>query len=193
MKLKIRRLLKNNYRLCLGFLKDTKKYILFSCFVFLLSSLIGFIFPVFFKGEIFNYLQTISASIENLSLFEIISFIFFNNLKSAFLALFFGIAFGIIPLVALISNGYILGFVANYVFNQDGIFVLWKILPHGIFELPAILISVAIGLNLGFNVLNKKFKFKEYFLRAIRFFVLVIIPLLIIAAIIEGSLIYFLK
>jgi stage II sporulation protein M len=140
-----------------------------------------------------NFLQQISSKVESMNLLQIILYIFTNNIKSAFIVLFLGFAFGVIPLFALITNGYLLGFVVNYAFNREGIFILWKIFPHGIFELPAVLISIAIGLKLGFNVLNRKFKFKEYFLRSIRFFISVVIPLLVIAALIEGSLIYFLR
>jgi stage II sporulation protein M len=57
--------------------------------------------------------------------------------------------FAITPLVVLVVNGYVLGFVANKSVGSQGILVLWRLMPHGIFEIPAIIISIAVGIRLG--------------------------------------------
>ena len=103
-----------------------------------------------------------------------------------------GILFGIYPLFATIANGFILGFVASISVSEVGFLVLWRILPHGIFELPAIFISFGLGLKIGsFIFQKKKFKsLKNYSLNSLKVFVFIIIPLLIIAAVIEGALIF---
>ena len=74
-----------------------------------------------------------------------------------------------------------------------GYFSLWKILPHGIFELPSIIISFALGIKLGMFVFakNPSKEFKKRFVLGLKTFVFVILPLLVIAAIIEGLLIGF--
>ena len=99
---------------------------------------------------------------------------------------------GIYPVVATIANGFILGFVASMAVSSEGFFVLWRIFPHGIFELPAIFISFGLGLKIGtFIFQKKKFEsFKKYFMNSLKVFLFIIIPLLIIAAIIEGGLIF---
>jgi len=105
--------------------------------------------------------------------------------------MFFGIMLSIFPVLSALVNGYVLGFVASKVSAGSGFFVLWRLLPHGIFELPALFISLGLGLKLGTFVFQKK-KLKtlrEYLFETIRVFFFIIIPLLIIAAIIEGSLI----
>jgi len=104
----------------------------------------------------------------------------------------FGVFLGIFPVISTIANGYLLGFVANFAIQENGIFSLWRIFPHGIFELPAVFISFALGLRIGASVLNRKrfSKFNENFISCLKVFVLIVIPLLIIAAIIEGSLIF---
>lgn len=94
----------------------------------------------------------------------------------------FGILLGILPFLALVVNGYVLGFVANQAIAIDGIFVLWRLLPHGIFEIPAILISTALGIRLGTDLKN----IKKNFISSIRIFLLIVIPLLVIAGLIEG-------
>jgi stage II sporulation protein M len=118
-------------------------------------------------------------------------FIFFNNLKSSFFGMSFGILFGIFPILVTIFNGYLLGFVSAFSVAGGGVLSLWKLLPHGIFELPAIFLSLGLGLRLGTLVFQKnKQKFlKENILRSLKIFLLIVIPLLIIAAIIEASLV----
>jgi len=184
-----------NYKLCWKFLKETKNYIWFSVFLFFLFAVIGFIFPTFFKQQIFDYILGITLKLKDYSAIQLIGFIFFNNLKASFFAIVLGIALGVIPIIFTVTNGYLLGFVARYSVSENGFLVLWRILPHGIFELPAVLMSIGIGLKLGasFFKKNKKKTFKSKFIESIRFFVFVIFPLLLIAAIIEGILVFYLK
>ena len=55
---------------------------------------------------------------------------------------------------------------------------------------PMIELSFGLGIRLGFGVFSKE-KFKERFYHSFNVFLMIIIPLLIIAAIIEGLLIAF--
>ena len=95
-------------------------------------------------------------------------------------------------MITSIVNGYILGFVMLKSVQANGALVLWKLLPHGIFELPALFISLGLGVKLGAFIFKKnKIKtLKIYLFESARVFVFVILPLLFIAAIIEGSLIF---
>ncbi len=104
-----------------------------------------------------------------------------------------GIFLGFVPLVVAVVNGYVLGFVASKTVAVEGWLILWRLLPHGIFEIPAVLISIALGLKLGsflFTSKNKGWKeFWKWIKDVVRVFIFVIIPLLVIAGIIEGLLI----
>jgi len=192
MKLKT---ISKNYSLCWKFLNESRWYIVFSVGIFALMFLIGLIFPYFFREEIFTFIANMSGIIEGKSLIELIRFIFLNNIKASFIAIVSGITFGFFPLVVGITNGYLLGFVARAVATQEGIFVLWKLFPHGVFELPAIIISIGIGIKIGADLFRKdvKKKLKYNFKEGLRFFTFVVFPLILIAGIIEGLLIYFLK
>ena len=105
----------------------------------------------------------------------------------------FGIFLGIFPMVVAMLNGYILGFVALLSVSNEGIFVLWRLVPHGVFELPAVFISLGLGLKFGtfFFQKNKSESFRNYLWNSIKTFVFIVLPLLVIAAIIEGALIAF--
>ncbi len=135
---------------------DSKNYILFMIFLFLLSISLGFAFPKLFEAQLLKLIEELLRQTQGLGIFEMIGFIMFNNIKSSFFGLFFGLFFGILPMALIIVNGFLLGFVMHKVVLSEGIFVLWKLFPHGIFEIPAILISVGIGLRLGLFFLNIK-------------------------------------
>jgi len=178
-----------NYSACWKFLNESRWYVVFALGIFALSFLIGFIYPMFFREEIFGLIARIIETLEGKTTFELISFIFFNNLKASFMAIILGIILGIFPLITGIANGYVLGFVSRETASKEGLAVMWNLLPHGIFELPAIMLSIGIGLKIGTSVFRKKKNFEYNFKEGLRFFVFVIFPLLLIAGIIEGILI----
>ena len=180
-----------NYSACWKFFVQSRWHIVFSLGIFALMFLVGFAFPVFWRGEIFGFMKEMVAMLEGKSSFDIVIFIFFNNLRASFFAMILGIGAGIFPLVTGIINGYLLGFVSREVVNEGGMLVLWRLAPHGIFELPAILFSIGIGLKIGTGLFGKDVKknLRYNFREGLRFFVFVIFPLLLVAGIIEGVLI----
>jgi len=181
----------DNYSRCWDFLTESRWHVVFSLGIFSLFFLIGFMFPIFFRQEIADMIAGIILSLEGLNTYEITGFILLNNIKASFFAMVFGIGFGIFPLITGIFNGYILGFVARFAVEQNGIFTLWKLVPHGIFELPAIILSIGIGMKIGVDLFRGKWKglLKYNLGEGLRFFVFVILPLLIVAGIIEGILV----
>ena len=180
------------------FIKQTKKEIYIVCSVFLIFALLGFFvsMPEDTKQQLLDMLKQLMFQFQGKSLLETIWLIFSNNIRVSFFALVSGLLFGIIPIILAASNGTLIGFVANMAVAKEGILVLWKIFPHGIFELPAVIISMAVGLRLGKSVLGFRQK-KEttwgLFKESMLVFILVVFVLLFIAAIIEGFLVFFLK
>jgi len=160
--------------------------------MFIISVLIGFLFPVFFIDLIKKIISELAEKTKNMNFFQLLIFILENNLTTAFFGMLFGVFFGIFPLLLVIFNGYILGFVSNKTVDIAGFGVMLRLLPHGIFELPALVLSLGLGLKLGMFIFskNKKKYLYENFENSLRVFVYVILPLLIIAGIIETSLIF---
>jgi stage II sporulation protein M len=179
------------------YVKDSEIFIYAIIGIFLFFILIGFFIsaPQPIYDAIINYIQDILAKTENLSLLDTIFFIISNNVQSTFLSISFGVFFGIFPVVNAVVNGYVLGFVSSISVSNGGIFTLWRLLPHGIFELPAVFISLGLGLRTGMFVFQKdKLKsLKNYLINSFKVFLFIILPLLIIAGIIEGILISLLK
>ena len=214
----------------LKFIKQNLCYIYFIFGLFLLFGLIGFLFPIFFEEQIIEMVKGLIEKTYGLNTYELIAFIFTNNILSSFFAMILGIVFGIFSMFTIILNGYVIGFVGNLAVVEGGIFVLWRLLPHGIFEIPAIMISAGLGLKIGFSLVYdfvKKIKtvskylvfplifalivfsifsfipilimsfvdkdlrnrFFNNFNNSLNVFIFVVVPLLIVAGIIEGLLI----
>lgn len=193
--MKGRNILGENYSACWKFMRECRWFFVFAFGLFALMFLIGFAYPVFFREEIFMMIESLILGIEGLSVMGLIGFIFLNNLTASFLAMGLGILVGLFPLMTVVVNGYLLGFVAREAVMREGIFVLWRIFPHGIFELPAILISIGMGLRLGLSVVrgfggsDDKGSVGYVFRESLRVFVFVVFPLLVLAGVIEGLLI----
>ena len=185
---------RDNYTQSWNYIKESKNFIYFITTLFVLFSLIGFFLPVpeAIAEQIFRFIEDLLQKTQGMSQGELVKFIFFNNLQGSFFGMVLGVLLGIFPIISIIANGYVLGFVASISVQTVGASILWRLFPHGIFEIPALLISLGLGLKLGSFIFQKnKIKyFKEYLWNSLRVFVFVIIPLLIVAAIIEGSLIF---
>lgn len=221
-----------NYRKSWEYIKESRNFIYTVLIIFLLFAFIGAFVPApeFLEQQILEFIEELLRKTAEMSQGELMSFIFLNNLQSSFFGMIFGIALGIFSAITSVSNGYLLGFVSSKAVYEEGIFVLWRLLPHGIFELPALFISTGLGLKLGFPfiyryfkyywkrknifallagilflpfsiiltlILNKnlrKYQFKDFLFKvnnSLRVFLFIILPFLLIAAIIEGCLIFF--
>jgi len=85
-----------------------------------------------------------------------IAILFLNNLLVSLQMMIFGFFLGITPLIGLFTNGALLGSIIAGLEYQGAstlVFLSLGVLPHGIFELPAFIISAAFGLKLGFHLL----------------------------------------
>jgi len=175
--------LKKEYIESWRYLKESKNFIYVAIGIFVASFILAFFISPSetLLNYIFEFIQELLEKTQGMSTTKLIGFIFLNNFQSSF----FGMVLGVV---------YILGFVSSLTIVEQGAFSLWRILPHGIFELPAIFISLGLGLKLGSFVFEKnKFEtFKNFLRSSLRVFLFIVIPLLIIAGIIEGILISFL-
>lgn len=139
----------------------SKHYLIAAGLVFAFSWIYGALVttpPVSIQGSmegIRQIAETLEASKHPQLYFFL--FIFFNNAIKAILFVFFGALLGVLPVWVLVVNGMMLGFVlANQ--EQSGWIVFIKgILPHGIIELPAIIIACAYGIRFGFTLIKSLF------------------------------------
>ena len=185
--------LKKEYKKSWKYLIESKDFIYLIIGLFFVFAIVGFFvpFPESIIEKISELIKELLEKTEGMNQIELINYIFLNNLKASFFGMIFGILLGIYPILVAVVNGALVGFVASIVVAEEGIFSLWRLLPHGIFELPAIFISLGLGLKFGTFIFQKNISksFKKYFWNSLRVFLFIVLPLLVLAAIIEGSLI----
>ncbi len=193
---KISQKLHDRYNLCFDYLKESRNFIWIAIGIFFFFALIGFFVPLpeNIQNEIISYFKKLILETQNFNSWEMIEFLFINNSNATFIGLFSGFLFGIIPFFHAILNGFVLGFASAISVSENGLISLWRLFPHGIFELPAVFISLGLGFKLGSFIFfkNAKKKFREFFIKSINVYVFIILPLLVIAAILEGLLVVFL-
>lgn len=177
----------------LEYVYSLRKYLLIVVDIFILSLIVGLLVSVKNPELSENYLAIFKKSfgwIKALNPLLIMLLIFLNNAFKSLLALVLGIGLGIIPLLFIAGNGIILGMLADTISRQQGtLFVVAALLPHGIIEVPMILISAGIGLRLGHktypSLIGMKTNIKMELRDGIGFYIRVILPLLFVAAMVE--------
>ena len=120
--------------------------------------------------------------------------IFANNAVKTLLVIVLGIVFAIVPVVFIVVNGVAIGVVLHLATESKGFaYSMLAIVPHGLFELPGVLSGAAIGVMLGSKAIKRLFRRSEFKVgselsRALKIFVSIIVPLLLIGAITETYL-----
>lgn len=118
--------------------------------------------------------------------------IFVNNGFKTFLVIVLGLLCGVVPVVFILANGFAIGFLLHLSTESTGLFgSLLAIVPHGVFELPGVLLGASIGLLLGTRAIKRLLGKSESKLglelgQGLRFFWSVIIPLLLLGAFVEA-------
>jgi len=166
--------MKKNKSSIINYLKESKNYIIFIVALFFFCILVGILGAAQLASYIIPLLEDLVKRTENLQGIDLFIFIFLNNALTSLTALAAGILLGIFPIITTITNGIVLGFVMERTAGVLGFAQLWRILPHGIFELPAVFLSLALGLKLGFQPLLNYFK---YYIKNNK--VLVVLPFVI--------------
>lgn len=124
--------------------------------------------------------------------------IFLNNVRAVFFMMILGIGIGLFPAFSMLLNGILVGFVLR-IQQSAGLpldeLILKGLLPHGLFELPAIFIAAGYGLRLGITLVRRLFPSQRSIVQDIRSILKSGIPLfgflvvlLLVASIIESTL-----
>ncbi|MGC9443603.1 MAG: stage II sporulation protein M [Candidatus Methanospirareceae archaeon] len=178
------------------YLYSLRYYLLIVCILFVAAVAVGYLeyFSDLFSDSL-AWLQELSEGIEDLTerypswvifvMFFVV--IFLNNAFTCFLNILTGPLLGIFPIFSTLINGGLLGWLAH----EEGLVVFLAIVPHGMFELPAYFISLAIGLYLAREALRPKEsrQLKAKLGEGLLVYLRLILPLLFVAALVESALI----
>ncbi|MCA6213509.1 stage II sporulation protein M [Thermococcus sp. 101 C5] len=175
-------------------MKDNTKPLLLSFLLFFIGLFLGVTLSIHYEvHENVNIAPFLERELNEGKLS--FSYIFKNNLKVSLLLSFGGaLTFGGLTFLNLVFNGMNLGvlFYEALASNDIGIFLL-LILPHGIFEIPGLIIAGSAGFKIPYELLKFALGKKEEIISeedAKEFFKLVVISivLILIAAIIESKI-----
>ena len=163
--------------------------------IFLMGTLTGIVLPsksklIIFKSLTNKFLDIISSN-NLLTFFKI----FLNNSFVGLLLIALGFTI-FLPMLIILFNGLIIGLSADLSFRIGGLrpaMVLnlaAALLPHGIIELPALIICSILGLILGAKLFFKKKimpkeGFTALFIKVTKIYIFIILPLLLFAAFVE--------
>ncbi len=177
-----------------------KKKFLFSLFNFFFFLFLGMFYALQNKEEAILVMEAFSQKYSfalDYGFWQMFLFILENNTVIAFLAFLTGIIFGLPTFFVLVSNSFIIGLILAVASQEMSILMIASsLVPHGIFEIPAILLALSLGFFIGdsfFGFLFKKKEFKKDFIFSFKVFFILVAPLLFIAALVESFLIVVLK
>ncbi len=175
--------------------KEVIRLSLIALMVFLIFSVLGYVHAFKYPDAANNLLMTAIEEMDflfNFGSVQLFIFIFVNNTVKSLIMMLLGLAFGVMPLIFMGLNGYLLGGVVSLLGTDLGIkSVLLGVLPHGIIEISAAAIASGFGLFLGLSVIRKKSKQEiiSIIKISLKFFLKFILPALLIASAIEVYLI----
>jgi len=178
-----------------AYLRELRPYLIASIIFFAIGGALGAAVATRYPGLADQFGDSVAGflkSFRNLPKPQLAAAIFLNNSVKTLAAILLGLAVGIVPALFLIVNGVVLGVVFVLSSYSRGIWPsLLSIVPHGILELSAVFLGTAVGLLLGNVVLKRILRKSDAQLRpalsrALRFYAIVILPMLLVAAMIEA-------
>lgn len=195
------KIVKDQFFLLNKFLRSGFKKILLICAAgFLLSAVIGVVvgllFPQVVIDTVNSFSQTVAESgIENPDgSYSALGFIAHNWSAMLTSACYGFIPFLFLPVISIFSNGFLMGIMAAlYIMTKTSLVVYFAgLFPHGVFELPAMILSDACGIYLCLSLVKlicRSF-FREPFVdvlsNSLRVMLLLVAPATIIAGFLEA-------
>lgn len=192
--------LREQFQLLITFLNtDFRKSVIYCGIAMLAIMLLGGVVGLAFPEVVEESLAMFMAAVEeagvmdeqgNLSVFALLA----NNWSAMLMSAAYGlIPFVFLPALSLFSNSFLIGVMAAW-YHTNGIYLVVfaaGILPHGIFELPALVLSIACGMylcrSLSRTITGKQDKKSliEVFCGILRVLLLMVAPMTVAAAFIE--------
>lgn len=176
----------------LAYLRSIRIYIGLSVLLFALAAAMGY----FAAGSNSKVAEEWMAQLDMLKWITelppvlIMVVIFLKNFLACAMSVLMGLGLGLVPLLVVTSNGFLLGIVSYETIQKAGVLYLMAgILPHGIIELPVVLLSIAVGFRLGHlvaqSIIGEKVDLTGETRTAIHLLLFLVMPLLLLAAFIE--------
>jgi len=164
-----------------------KYCILVVSIIYISASAIGWLYPDNFP-LLKKQGKELTERFMALNAFTFISTVFIRNLIAVYITMCIISLWGFLPALAAIFNGLFLGWAIAHALPASYSGIAIMLVPHGIFEWPAMIIGWGVGMwkGLGYRFSSKRLTYKERFRKANIVYFTVIFSLLFMAAVIEG-------
>lgn len=184
---------------------DNKRYFLIGGLLMILGIIFGYLEADLVEKMAQQMIAQIRKIADQIQKSEHSSAVFwmilFNNLFSSFLMMVLGVLFSFFPIYGLVANGVLLGYLLDKMGDAglNPLVVLTVgILPHGIFELPAVVFAASFGIRYGVLTwrtfafiwsVEGRGKIKQEWVAGLKQFplaLLIVAILLVVAAVVES-------
>jgi len=138
-----------------------KRWVFITIFLFGVGLALGLATPTTILSPLSEDIATLEEFGSLLVPFEFFTFIFIfsKNVSALLISFVLSPILCLTPILALIVNGWLIAFVSVPVVQQESLgFLLAALLPHGIFELPALILGQAAALSFGTMTMLTLFK-----------------------------------
>lgn len=140
------------------FLRYNKKWFIAAALWFFVCAIVGTL-AFFERPELLDAIaSSIRDAVEAAEGWDLVRALFVRNITVSLVAVAGGIIAGLVPFFVLSINGFVVGYVVtsvvvlgNSTILGNLLFSVLALLPHGVIELPAIILACAVGLRLGLN------------------------------------------
>ena len=97
--------------------------------------------------------QPLFPDISDRSRVELARFLLVNNSRAFLLSILGALTLGLLTAWSMLFNGVIVGNVGAYIASDIGVgYILVGLLPHGIFELPALFVAAGVGFRFLYRI-----------------------------------------
>jgi uncharacterized membrane protein SpoIIM required for sporulation len=130
--------------------RNIPRHVVILSALFVVSRLLGFFTQIPGKIDLFRTLMGSFKPFLSLPPWKMFFAILLNNSAKSFAVLLAGILLGLVPLLVVAANGYVLGVAYLYTSAKVGYVQAAKaVLPHGVLEIPAVILVASHGLWIG--------------------------------------------
>ena len=166
-------------------------YFLLATALFAASLALGLAVPPTAAADMIQRLGEMLRPFASLRPIELFILIFVNNAGKALGAILLGVLLGLPPLLFIVFNGFTIGAVIAGLKGSLGYgAIIASLAPHGVFEIPMLLLATALGLSVGKESLNRlagrKSQVKARLLHGLKVYMIWVLPGLLVAAAIEA-------
>lgn len=189
-------IIKNNYQQVGAFFKYNKGIVITATTIFSIAIIVS-LAGVLYNDNIREAFSALLADVMNSvspddTAGELFTFIFFNNLRAMTMMIVLGIfPFIFLPVFPLATNGGVIALVA-VISREQGMSMpafFAYLLPHGIIELPILILCCSLGFYLCLTLTKKiisKASIKKCLINIARVYVSIALPAILLAALIEA-------